>query len=161
MFRRATYTDANGMAKIYNQAMKPGIFAISQIAPDTHNERVAWLKEHQDSYPAFVYEIDRTMIGWCSLSRFSVRAEYMDIAETSRYIDESHRGKGIGKLMHAKLIEVATILGFRILVSRVGERNAMSLRSSEHFFRRVVVLHEAVRIHNEWHNDVWLWKKLR
>ncbi|MEI9426207.1 GNAT family N-acetyltransferase [Mesorhizobium sp. Cs1299R1N3] len=161
MFRRATCSDADKMAKIYNQAMKPGTFAISQIAPDTHNERVAWLKEHQDPYPAFVFEIDRTVIGWCSLSKFSVRTEYTDVAETSRYIDENHRGRGIGKMMHAKLIETATKLGFRILVSRVGQRNVMSIKSAKRFFRQAVVLHEAVRIHDEWHNDVWLWKKLR
>ncbi|MER9191611.1 GNAT family N-acetyltransferase [Mesorhizobium australicum] len=149
------------MAKIYNQAMKPGIFATSQIAPDTHKERVAWLKEHQDPYPAFVYEIDRTVIGWCSLSKFSVRTQYADVAETSRYIDENHRGRGIGKLMHAKLIETAASLGLRILVSRVGQRNVMSIKSSKSFFQQAVVLHEAVRIHGEWHNDVWLWKKLR
>ncbi|MFA1621997.1 N-acetyltransferase family protein [Rhizobium mongolense] len=161
MFRRATYADADDMAKIYNQAMKPGIFAISQIAPDNHNERVSWLREHQDPYPAFVYEVDRAVIAWCSLSKFSVRPEYADVAETSRYIDENHRGKGIGKLMHAQLIETATKLGLRILVSRINERNTPSLRSANVFFRQVVVLREATCIHGEWHNDVWLWKKLR
>ncbi|MBB5571362.1 phosphinothricin acetyltransferase [Rhizobium lentis] len=149
------------MAKIYNQAMKPGIFAISQIAPDTHNERISWLSEHQEPYPAFVYEIDRTVIGWCSLSRFSVRPEYAGVAETSRYIDENHRGQGIGKLMHAQLVKTATKLGFRLLVSRVNERNTPSMKSANVFFRQVVVLHEATCIHGEWHNDVWLWKKLR
>ncbi|CDX38035.1 GCN5-like N-acetyltransferase (fragment) [Mesorhizobium plurifarium] len=37
----------------------------------------------------------------------------------------------------------------------------MSINSAKEFFRQVAVLHEAVRIHDEWHNDVWLWKKLR
>ncbi|MES0063991.1 N-acetyltransferase family protein [Mesorhizobium sp. M0041] len=161
MFRRATHADADAIAKIYNQAMMPGIFAMSQIAPDTHNERVAWLKEHQDPYPAFVYEIDRTVIGWCSLSKFSVRPEYTDVVETSRYIDETHRGFGVGKLMYKKLIGTACSLGFRLIVARVGERNYASLKSADHFFRRAAVLHEAVIIHGEWHNDVWLWKKLR
>lgn len=149
------------MARIYNQALKPGVFAISQIAPDTHNERIAWLKDHQDPYPAYVYEIDCKVIGWCSLNRFSLRSEYTDVAETSRYIDEDHRGKGIGKLMHRKLIDAAKGHNFRILFSRVGQRNVMSINSAKEFFRQVAVLHEAVRIHDEWHNDVWLWKKLR
>ncbi|WP_081709745.1 GNAT family N-acetyltransferase [Mesorhizobium erdmanii] len=162
MFRRATYADADDMAKIYNQAMKPDTFALSQIAPDTPNERVAWLREHQDPFPAFVYEIENSkVIGWCSLSRFSVRPEYTDVAETSRYIDENHRGKGLGKLMLSHLVEAATNLGFRLLVLRSYERNTRSLRSANPFFRRVAVLHEAACIQGEWHNDVWLWKKLR
>ncbi|RUY09952.1 MAG: N-acetyltransferase family protein [Mesorhizobium sp.] len=162
MFRRAAYADAHDMVKIYNQAMKPGVFAISQIAPDTHRERVAWLREHQDPYPAFVYEIENgTVIGWCSLSIFSVRPEYTDIAEMSRYIDENHRGRGLGKLMLAHLVEKASNLGFRLLVSRAYERNMRSIKSVDSFFRPVAVLHEAACIHGEWHNDVWRWRKLQ
>lgn len=161
MFRRATYADADDIARIYNQAMKPGIFATSQIAPDTHNERVAWIGEHRDPYPAFVYEIEGgTVIGWCSLNRFSVRPEYTEVAETSRYIDENHRGKGLGKLMLAHLIATAASFGLRLLVSRAFERNARSNKDG-FGFRRVAVLHEAALIHGEWHNDVWFWKQLR
>lgn len=161
MFRRATHADAHDIARIYNQAMTPGVFAISQITPDTHQERIAWLNQHEDPYPVFVYEIEnRTVIGWCSLSKFSVRPEYIDIAETSRYIDENHRGKGLGKLMFAHLIETATKLGFRLLLGRAYERNILSLKSATPFFRRVAVLHEVARIDGEWHNDVWVWKQL-
>lgn len=161
MFRRATYSDAHAIAKIYNQAMKPGTFAISQIAPDTQNDRIAWLSQHRDRYPVFVYEIENgAVIGWCSLSKFSVRPEYTDIAETSRYIDENHRGKGLGKVMAAHLIETAVNLGFRQLLSRAYERNVLSLKSAGPFLSRVAVLHEAARIDGEWHNDVWVWRQL-
>ncbi|MCP1909544.1 phosphinothricin acetyltransferase [Bradyrhizobium elkanii] len=163
MFRRATHADAYDMARIYNQALQPGFFAVSQIAPDTRYKRIAWLSEHQDPYPAFVYEIEnRTVIGWCALSRFSLRPEYTDIAETSRYVDENHRGKGLGRLMLAYLIETATSSGIRLLLSSAYERNVRSIRSAGPFeFRRVAMLHEAARIHDEWHNYVWFWKKLR
>lgn len=162
MFRHATYADADDIATIYNQAMKPGIFAVSHIAPDNRNDRVAWLSEHKDPYPAFVYEIGNSkVIGWCSLSRFSLRPEYTDVAETSRYIDENYRGNGVGRLMLAHLIETATNLGLRLLVSRAYERNVRSMKGANDFFRRVAVLHEVARIDGEWHDDVLLWKKLR
>ncbi|UFW51335.1 MULTISPECIES: GNAT family N-acetyltransferase [Bradyrhizobium] len=161
MFRRATQVDAAAMAKIYNQAMKPGVFAISQRTPDTCNERVAWLSAHQDPYPAFVYE-DKNgkVIGWCSLSRLSIRPEYADVAETSRYIDENYRGKGIGRRMAAHLIETATNLGFRLLVSNAFERNLPSI-NSVFGYQRVVVLHEGALVHGEWQDFVFFWKKLR
>lgn len=162
MLRRATSADLDDITRIYNQALKPGINAISQIAPDTRNERLVWLSEHQDPYPAFVYEIENCgVIGWSSLSRFSVRPEYTDVAETSRYIDENHRGKGLGRLMFSHLVETAASLGFRLLISRAYEGNVRSIESVRPFLRSVAVLHEAARIHDEWHNDVWLWKKLR
>lgn len=161
MFRRATFADADDMAKIYNQAFKPGIFAVSKVAPDTYNERAAWLSEHRDPYPAFVYEIATTgVIGWCSLNRFSIRPEYTDVAETSRYIDENHRGKGLGRVMAAHLIETAANMGLRLLVSHAYENNLPSIKSDSGF-QRVAVLHQAARVHGEWQNDVYFWKKLR
>ncbi|WP_342734187.1 N-acetyltransferase family protein [Bradyrhizobium sp. B117] len=163
MLRRATHADVDEITRIYNQALKPGIFATSQIAPDTPGERTAWLSEHQDPYPAFVYQSENgAVIGWCSLNKFSVRPEYTDVAATSCYIDENCRGKGLGRKMHAYLIEVASNFGLRLLVSRALERNIASLKSTSSLgFRRVAVLHEAARIRGEWHNDVWLWKQLR
>ncbi|MGY4509455.1 L-amino acid N-acyltransferase YncA [Bradyrhizobium sp. USDA 3650] len=150
------------MARIYNQAMKPGIFAISQSAPDTRNERISWLSDHQDPYPAFVYELENSgVIGWCSLNKLYVRPEYTGIAETSRYIDENHQGKGIGRIMLTHLIESATNLGLRLLVSNAYESNLRSMKSADNLgFERVAVLHEAALINGEWHNLVWLWKKL-
>ncbi|GLR92167.1 GNAT family N-acetyltransferase [Bradyrhizobium iriomotense] len=161
MFRRATYSDAAVMAKIYNQAMKPSVFAISQSTPDTYSGRAAWLSAHQNPYPAFVYE-DKNgeVLGWCSLSRLSIRPEYADVAETSRYIDENYRGKGLGRSMASHLVETAYSLGFRLLVSNVFERNLPSLRSIVGY-ERVVVLREGALVHGEWQNYVYLWKKLR
>ncbi|WP_084462191.1 GNAT family N-acetyltransferase [Bradyrhizobium sp. WSM1417] len=162
MFRRATFADAHDIARIYNQAIKPGIFAINPIAPDTHNERIIWLKEHQDPYPVFVYENENhRVIGWCSLSRFSLRPEYTGVAEISRYIDESHRGKGLGGLMLAHLIETAANVGLRLLVSNAYERNIGSIKSIAPVFQRVAVLHEVARVHGEWQNVAWFWNKLR
>lgn len=161
MFRRATYADAAEMSKIFNQALRPGIFAISKNTPDTCNQRVAWLAEHQDRYPAFVYEIDNNrVIGWCSLNSFSLRPEYEDVAETSRYIDEHYRDKGLGRMMTDHLIEAATQLGFRLLVSNAFEKNLQSIKSGFKF-QRVAVLHEAACVKGEWQNVVYLWKKLR
>ncbi|WP_247458417.1 GNAT family N-acetyltransferase [Bradyrhizobium sp. 153] len=159
MFRRATAADADDIARIYNQARKPGIFAISQVNPDTSSNRIAWLSEHQDPYPAFVYEPRGHVVGWCSLNRFSLRPEYADVAETSRYIDEHHRGQGLGRLMAQHLIRSAIDFGLRLLVSRAYERNIPSIKS-ESGFRRVAVLHEVACIHGEWQNDIYFWKKL-
>ncbi|WP_271611788.1 GNAT family N-acetyltransferase [Bradyrhizobium sp. CCBAU 21362] len=161
MFRRATLADVDDIVKIYNQAMKPGIFAINHAAPDTHNERVAWLKEHQDPYPVFVYEIENSgVIGWCSLSRFSLRPDYAGVAEISRYIDENHRGKGLGGLMIEHLIDAGSSFGLRLLLSNAYERNIGSIKSIDPFFRRVAVFHEVARVHGEWQNVAWFWKKL-
>lgn len=163
VFRRANHSDAEDIANIYNQAMKPNIFATSQLAPDTRKERMDWLGEHQDPYPAFVYEHENgRVIAWCSLSRFSVRPEYTGIAEVSFYVDENYRGRGIGKLALAHLIQNAQTLGLRALAGRTLERNIRAMNNFVLFgFRRVALLRELSCIRGEWHSDVWFWKQLR
>jgi len=162
MIRRATDSDAEDLARIYNQAMKQGVYATSQLAPVTREDRLSWLAEHQDPYPAFVYEIeDGKVIAWCSLNKFSVRPEYKGIAEISRYVDENHRQAGLGKVLLAHLIETANNLGHRALVSRAFEKNIGSRKSAAHFgFREVALLHETSCVRGEWLSDVLVWKKL-
>ncbi|NOJ44587.1 GNAT family N-acetyltransferase [Bradyrhizobium australiense] len=163
MIRRAKFSDVEDIAKIYNQAMAPGVFAISRVSPDTRTERLAWLSEHKDPYAAFVYEHDSgKVIAWCSLNTFSMRPEYMELSEISCYVDEQHRRRGIGRLMLAHLIESANTFGLRALLGRTLERNVGATKNFNSFgFRRVAMLRELSLVRGEWHNDVWLWKQLR
>ncbi|MHC4044865.1 GNAT family N-acetyltransferase [Bradyrhizobium sp. 23AC] len=163
VIRRAKYPDAEDIAKIYNQAMAPGVFAISRVSPDTRTERLDWLKEHKDPYPAFVYEHESgKVIAWCSLNTLSMRPEYMGLSEVSYYVDEQHRRKGIGRLMLAHLINTANAFGLRALLGRTLERNVGATKNFNSLgFRRVVTLRELSLIRGEWHNDIWLWKQLR
>lgn len=161
--RRAKSSDADDIAKIYNQAMAPGLFAVSRVSPDTRTERLDWLREHKDPYPAFVYEHESgKIVAWCSLNRLSMRPEYMELSEVSYYVDEQHRRRGIGRLMLAHLINAANTFGLRALLGRTLERNVGATRNFNSFgFTRVVMLRELSLIRGEWHNDLWLWKQLR
>ncbi|MBB4423801.1 phosphinothricin acetyltransferase [Bradyrhizobium sp. CIR48] len=163
MIRRAKCSDVEDITAIYNQAIAPGVFATSQVSPDTPSERLAWLEQHQGPYAAFVYQDDsRKTIAWCSLNAFSVRPEYIELPEVSFYVDEKHRRRGIGKLMLAHLIDTANTFGLRGLFGRTFERNVGAIKNFNLFgFRRVATLRELSRIRGEWHNDVWLWKQLR
>ncbi|MET4222637.1 L-amino acid N-acyltransferase YncA [Bradyrhizobium sp. LB14.3] len=161
--RRAKYSDAEDIAKIYNQAMAPGIFAVSRVSPDSRAERLDWLRDHKDPYPAFVYEHEsEKIIAWCSLNTLSMRPEYTELSEVSYYVDEQHRRRGIGRLMLAHLTDAAKTFGVRALLGRTLERNVGATKNFESFgFTRVVMLRELSLIRGEWQNDVWLLKHLR
>ncbi|MGY4327445.1 L-amino acid N-acyltransferase YncA [Bradyrhizobium sp. LB7.2] len=161
--RRAKCSDAEDIAKIYNQAMAPGVFAVSRVSRDTRTERLDWLRKHNDPYPAFVYEHETgKIIAWCSLNTLSMRREYMGLSEVSYYVDEQHRRRGLGTLMIAHLINAANTLGLRALLARTLERNIGATKNFNSFgFRRVVTIRELSLIRGEWHNDLWLWKQLR
>lgn len=163
MIRRAKESDAEDIATIYNQAMAPGVFAISRVSPDTRTERLAWLREHQDPYAAFVLEHDSgKVIAWCSLNPFSMRPEYVELSEVSCYVGEQHRRRGIGRLMLAHMIDTANTFGLRALLGRTLERNVGAIKNFNAFgFEPVVTLRDLSLIRGEWYSDVWLWKQLR
>jgi phosphinothricin acetyltransferase len=88
--------------------------------PVSIESRMNWYNDHSpNKRPLWVME-DATskIIGWTSFQSFYGRPAYDATAEVSIYLDESVRGKGIGKqsLQHAidscSALNIKTLLGF-------------------------------------------------
>lgn len=162
MMRRAAERDCADLARIYNQAMKDGIYATCDIAHVSPQNRLDWLSHHDDRYPAWVYETESgQVVAWSSLSPFSMRPELPGIAETSTYVDETCRFRGIGRDLLEHLIVEARRLGFRSLVSVVLEKNIASISTRLRYgFLPTAVLYEVAWFRGAWENVVWLRKDL-
>lgn len=162
MIRRAEARDADDLARIYNQAMRPGVYATCDVTPVSHENRLDWLAHHPDPYPAWVYENEAgQVVGWCSLSPVSVRPGIPGIGEDSTYVDAACRFHGVGRAMLAHLITEARGLGFHTLVSIVFEKNIASLSTRLRYgFVITTVLYEVASLHGSWENVVWLQKDL-
>ena len=90
--------------------------------------------------------VDDRVVGWACLSRWSDRGAYSETAETTYYVKEEHRGKGIGRMLKASIVEKARHLGFHTLIARVAEGNAASLHLNKSFgFQYVGVMKEVGR----------------
>ncbi|WP_244428525.1 GNAT family N-acetyltransferase [Flavobacterium sp. B17] len=80
-----------------------------------------------------VEDHEKNVLGWVSFSSFYGRPAYNGTVEVSIYMDESCRGKGLGKkvlqycIAHAKNFGVKTLLGFIFL------HNEPSLKLFRHF----------------------------
>jgi phosphinothricin acetyltransferase len=162
MIRRAEERDADDLARIYNQAMKPGIYATCDVEPVSRENRLDWLSHHVDPYPAWVYESETGQVfGWCSLSPFSVRSDLPGIGETSTYVDETCRFRGVGREMLAHLIAEGRRLGHHALVSLVFEKNIASISTRLRYgFVPTAVLYQVALMRGGWENVVWLQKDL-
>lgn len=98
--RTANDDDLLQIVDIYNQAvMQRG--ATADLQPVTLESQQQWFWDHaSDSYPIWVAELDRTILGWCSLSAYRQgRAALRHTAEISYYVHKAHRRKGIGSMM--------------------------------------------------------------
>lgn len=78
------------------------------------------------------------MVGWACLNPWSPRAAYTDTAETSFYVKEEHRGKGIGRRLKEAIIEEARKAGFHTLIAGAAEGSDISLHLNKSFGFEVV-----------------------
>ena len=130
LIRRARLADAERLAAIYNEAVL-STTATFDIEPKTVDDRRDWLLAHGERYPVLVREVDGTVAGYASLTRWSARAAYDDTAETGVYVHSSYRGRGIGRELYAAIIDEARRLRFHTLIARVTSESAASIRLNE------------------------------
>jgi len=118
--RIATLDDLPTIVAIYNSTI-----ASREVTADTEpvsvESRLNWFHEHTpDRRPLWIIEEEGRdgIVGWISYSNFYGRPAYSGTAEVSIYIDETWRGKGVGKyalteaIAFAPRIKVHTLLGF-------------------------------------------------
>ncbi len=124
--RTASFKDLKGITKIYNQMILNTV-ATFDIEPKTFKEQKKWFKEHGGKYPIIVAEIDKEIVGFASLSKYSIRCAYSDTAELSVYVKEEYQGKGIGKKLVKEIVEEGEKTGLHAIISRIVNGNKKSI----------------------------------
>jgi phosphinothricin acetyltransferase len=124
--RTASLKDLKVITKIYNQ-MVFNTVATFDIEPKTFKEQKKWFKEHGCKYPIIVAEIDREIVGFASLSKYSDRCAYSNTAELSVYVKEEYQGKGIGKKLIKEIVEEGEKTGLHVILSRIVNGNKKSI----------------------------------
>jgi L-amino acid N-acyltransferase len=130
LLRPATLQDVPGMTEIYNEAIL-STTAHYYAEPKSLDERIRWFHDHGDRHPIYVAEKDGHILGWASLTRWSVYPAFEDSAESSFYIHREHRGKGLGKALLKKVIQEGEAKGLHTIVARILDGNPASIRIHE------------------------------
>ena len=121
----------------------------------------AWDSGHL-SECRLVARLDQRVVAWAALAPVSTRACYAGVAEHSIYVDESHRGQGIGKTLLLELVRQAERSGFWTLQSSILPENeaSISIHLSSGF--RVLGRRKAVaRLHGIWRDAVLVERRSR
>ena len=161
-FRRAEPQDAEAIARIYNDAMPPGVYVTPELQPVTVESRRRWLAEVAHPYGAWVLDAaPGEVVGWCSLRPFAVRPTYPRIAEISAYVALARRSGFLGAKLLACAVHVARRREFRALVSIVSDKNLTSVSGCVTYgFKPAAVLYEVGRLGGVLENALWLQKSL-
>lgn len=126
--RDAAPEDLPAIVTIYNSII-PGRMVTADLEPVTVESRIPWLQAHDPRRrPVWVVEDGGRVIAWLSLDTFYARPAYDGTAMIAIYIDEAHRGAGLGRWLLQRAVAQAPDLGLRVLLGYIFAHNEPSLR---------------------------------
>ena len=150
VIRPAEAADLPAIADIHNDAVLNST-ATFDVEPWTPDRRDLWFREHSHPYAVLVAARADDVLGWAALSPFQRKPAYRFTAETSLYVRPGMQRRGVGALLLARLLEVATINGFHSVIARITAGNPASKRLHERLgFRRVGVEREVGYKFDRW-----------
>lgn len=158
--RLARRGDAEEMRGIYNREVT-GSTVTFDLVPRTLADQQRWIDEHAGAHPAVV-AVDRAgaLVGFASLSPYRPRPAYSTTVEDSVYVHTDHRGRGVGGLLLAEIIDLAAASGFHAVMARiVGTHEASISLHRGCGFELVGIEREVGRKFGQW-LDVALMQRL-
>lgn len=125
-----TYAEQKDLARIvatYNSTI-PSRLVTADLQEVSVKSRQAWFDAHTASKrPLWLVFADNNYAGWMSFNSFYGRPAYDGTVEVSIYLEESARGKGLGKICLQKAIEEAKSRQIHSLLGFIFGHNTPSL----------------------------------
>lgn len=149
--RPASATDAERICRIYNQGIEDRV-ATLEVELRTPDERRQWLASRSPRHPVIVAEHDGAeIVGWASLNVFNPREAYRFVADISVYVERSWRGKGAGRVLLERLVDLGRQHGFHKLVLAAFPFNTSGMALYEKLgFRSVGIYREQGQLDGKW-----------
>jgi phosphinothricin acetyltransferase len=117
--REAEVGDTEAILEIYNHQVLTST-ATFDLVPRTLEQQQGWLTERSGAHVVLVaLDDDGNVAGFGALSPYRERAGYATTVEDSVYVDESHQGDGVGRLLLESLVERARSHGFHALMAKI------------------------------------------
>jgi L-amino acid N-acyltransferase YncA len=157
--RLAGPEDAEAIRVIYNHEVTSGATTFD-IVPRTSTEQLEWLDRHRGAHPAVV-AVDGEVLGFGALSAFRDRPAYATTVESSVYVGQAHRRRGIGRAILNELVSLAAVHGFHTVIARIVGHNEASIALHQACgFELVGTEREVGRKHGRWLDVVELQRML-
>ena len=138
--------------RIYAQGIATRDATFETRVPSRATLRRKWLAGQR-----WVAELDGNVVGWAAVTRVSARECYAGVVESSIYIADGMRGRGIGRVLIAHQVRAADDAGFWTLQTSIFPENEVSIRLHEWAGFRVVGVRERIaRLDGRWRDTVLL-----
>ncbi len=158
--RFATEKDAGAILGIYAPYIEKTAITFEYDVPSLE-EFSGRIAEIQKKYPWIVYEENGEILGYAYGGPEYTRAAYQWTVETSVYVSEKAKGKGIGTALYKVVLDILKKQNFCICYVLVNEDNEISLKMHEKYgFKNIGVRKNCGYKFEKWHSVVFLEKQL-
>ncbi len=128
-------------------------FEITVPSLEEFTERVLNISKN---YPYVVYEQDGKVVGYAYATRYGVREAFQWVVESTVYVDQNYKNKGIGKILYTKLLELLKSQGFHTAYALVTSANVNSLSFHEKLgFKYMAKFDNLGYKQGEWHGIIY------
>lgn len=124
--RKARLEALPAIVDIYNLSI-PGRLATADTEIVSVESKMDWFHSHYDLRPLFVVEEESKIIAYLSFKSFYGRPAYSITVEIGIYIHPDYQGKGIGKILLQKAIDISPDLKIENLLGFIFAHNEPSI----------------------------------
>lgn len=134
IIRKAEIKDIEALLEIYNYEVLHGVSTLD-INAKTLEQWTVWFEKHNiKNHPLIVCEDQGVIVGYSTLSSYREKEAYASTVELSIYVHPDYRGKGIGSVLMAEIIDMAKAdETVHTVVSVITSGNAASEHLHEKF----------------------------
>ena len=152
--RGATADDAAAIARIYNQGIEDRV-ATLETQLRTPEERAEWMAGRGPRHPVLVAVESGEVVGWCSLNQFNPRPAYDHVADISVYVARERRGRGVGRRLLERLVELAREIGYHKMMLSAFPTNRSGVALYESMgFTTIGICREMGQLDGRWVDTV-------
>lgn len=142
--------DWPAVRRIYAEGIATGVATFETSVPTRATLEAKWLPGHR-----WVAEIDGDVVGWTALSPVSTRECYAGVAESSIYVADRRRGRGIGKALIRRQVTAADTVGLWTLQTAIFTENRAGIALHHAAGYRTVGIRERIAQRGGvWHDTV-------
>jgi len=159
--RTAEARDAEAISAIYNHEVTHEVSTFD-LVPRSVEEQREWIAARSGAFSVIVADDDQLgVVGFAALSTYRDRAGYRTTVENSIYVRRDQQQRGIGKLLLARLLDIARDSGFHTVIARIEARSKGSLALHASLgFVKVGIEREIGRKHGRWLDSAIMQKML-
>lgn len=144
--------DWDAVRRIYREGIDTGDATFETEVPERRALEQAWLPGHR-----WVAAIDGTVVGWAAARAVSERPVYAGVAETSIYVADGWRGRGVGRALIHRQVTAADATGLWTLQTAIFPENRRSIALHRSAGFRILGIRERIgRHHGVWRDTVFL-----